>query len=83
MPTEFSARIRSKNIKTLKTQPLDVLVIGGGIVGAGVIRDLALNGGIKAGLIEQGDFANGTSSATSPADSRRVSLYPSTRHRSR
>ena len=65
MPTEFSARTRSKNIKTLKTQPLDVLVIGGGIVGAGVIRDLALNGGIKAGLIEQGDFANGTSSATS------------------
>lgn len=42
-----------------------MLVIGGGIVGAGLIRDLALNGGIKAGLIEQGDFANGTSSATS------------------
>lgn len=65
MPTEFSARTRSKNIGTLKTQPLDVLVIGGGIVGAGVIRDLALNGGIKAALIEQGDFASGTSSATS------------------
>ena len=65
MPIEFSARTRSENIKTLKTQLLDVLVIGGGIVGAGVIRDLALNGGIKAGLIEQGDFASGTSSATS------------------
>ena len=65
MPTEFSARTRANNIKTLKTEPLDVLVIGGGIVGAGLIRDLALNGGIKAGLIEQGDFANGTSSATS------------------
>ena len=65
MPTEFSALTRSKNIKILKTQLLDVLVIGGGIVGAGVIRDLALNGGIKAGLIEQGDFASGTSSATS------------------
>ena len=65
MPKEFSARTRSENIKTLKTQVLDVLVIGGGIVGAGVIRDLALNGGIKAGLIEQGDFASGTSSATS------------------
>ena len=65
MPTEFSARTRSKNIKILKTQQLDVLVIGGGIVGAGAIRDLALNGGIKAGLIEQGDFASGTSSATS------------------
>ena len=65
MPIEFSPQTRSKNIKTLKTQPLDVLIIGGGIVGAGVIRDLALNGGIKAGLIEQGDFASGTSSATS------------------
>ncbi|RKU07598.1 hypothetical protein C6503_24235 [Candidatus Poribacteria bacterium] len=65
MSTEFSARTRANNIKTLSTEPLDVLVIGGGIVGAGLIRDLALNGGIKAGLIEQGDFANGTSSATS------------------
>ena len=65
MSTEFSARTRVSNIKTLKTEPLDVLVIGGGIVGAGLIRDLVLNGGIKAGLIEQGDFANGTSSATS------------------
>ena len=43
MPIEFSARTRSKNIQTLKTEPLDVLVIGGGIVGAGVIRDLARN----------------------------------------
>ena len=65
MPIEFSTQTRSENIKTLKTQVLDVLVIGGGIVGAGVIRDLALNGGVKAGLIEQGDFASGTSSATS------------------
>ena len=65
MSTEFSVRTRANNIKTFKTEPLDVLVIGGGIVGAGLIRDLALNGGIKAGLIEQGDFANGTSSATS------------------
>ena len=63
--TEFSARTRAQNIEIFKTELLDVLVIGGGIVGAGLIRDLALNGGIKAGLIEQGDFANGTSSATS------------------
>ncbi|MXZ00859.1 glycerol-3-phosphate dehydrogenase/oxidase [Candidatus Poribacteria bacterium] len=65
MSTEFSARTRSNNIQTLKTQRFDILIIGGGIVGAGLIRDLALNGGIKVGLIEQGDFANGTSSATS------------------
>ncbi|MDE0467597.1 MAG: glycerol-3-phosphate dehydrogenase/oxidase [Candidatus Poribacteria bacterium] len=65
MPIEFSARTRAQNIQTFKTEPLDVLVIGGGIVGAGLIRDLALNGDINAGLIEQGDFASGTSSATS------------------
>ena len=62
---EFSARTRAQNIDTLKTERLDVLVIGGGIVGAGIIRDVALNGGIRAGLIEQGDFGSGTSSATS------------------
>ena len=65
MPIEFSTRTRASNIEIFKTTPLDVLVIGGGIVGAGLIRDLALNGGISVGLIEQGDFANGTSSATS------------------
>lgn len=65
MPIEFSARTRAQNIETFKTELLDVLVIGGGIVGAGLIRDLTLNGGIKAGLIEQGDFASGTSGATS------------------
>ncbi|RKU12115.1 hypothetical protein C6501_11425 [Candidatus Poribacteria bacterium] len=65
MSVEFSSNTRTQNIKTLKTEPLDVLVIGGGIVGAGLIRDIALNGGIRAGLIEQGDFACGTSGASS------------------
>ncbi|MCZ6678155.1 MAG: glycerol-3-phosphate dehydrogenase/oxidase [Candidatus Poribacteria bacterium] len=65
MSTEFSFRTRTQNIEILKRQPLDVLVIGGGVVGAGLIRDLALNGGLQAGLIEQGDFASGTSNATS------------------
>lgn len=65
MLSEFSYRTRNHNINTLKTEPLDVLVIGGGVVGAGLIRDLMLNGGIKAGLIEKGDFASGTSGASS------------------
>jgi glycerol-3-phosphate dehydrogenase len=43
---------------------LDVLVIGGGIVGAGVARDAAMRG-LKVGLIEQHDFAFGTSSRSS------------------
>jgi glycerol-3-phosphate dehydrogenase len=39
----------------------DVLVIGGGITGAGIARDLALRG-VTVALVEQDDFASGTSS---------------------
>lgn len=39
----------------------EVVVIGGGVTGAGVLRDLALRG-IKAILIEQQDLGHGTSS---------------------
>ncbi|MBI4343362.1 MAG: glycerol-3-phosphate dehydrogenase/oxidase [Candidatus Omnitrophica bacterium] len=48
----------------LVTQRFDVLVIGGGIVGAGIARDAAMRG-LCVALIEQGDFASGTSSKTS------------------
>jgi glycerol-3-phosphate dehydrogenase len=39
----------------------DVLVVGGGITGAGVARDAALRG-LSCALVEKGDFASGTSS---------------------
>jgi len=42
----------------------DILIIGGGINGVGVFRDLAAQG-IPALLVEAGDFASGTSSAPS------------------
>lgn len=45
-------------------EPLDLLVIGGGIVGSGVARDAALRG-LRVGLLEQHDFAEGTSSRSS------------------
>jgi glycerol-3-phosphate dehydrogenase len=45
-------------------QPLDVLVVGGGIVGAGIARDAAMRG-LRVGLVEQYDFAAGTSSRSS------------------
>jgi len=48
----------------LRTQPFDLLVIGGGIVGAGIARDAAMRG-LNVALIEQQDFAGGTSSKTS------------------
>jgi glycerol-3-phosphate dehydrogenase len=43
---------------------LDLLVIGGGITGAGVALD-AVTRGLRVGLIDKGDFAGGTSSASS------------------
>ncbi len=42
----------------------DVLVIGGGIVGAGVARDAAMRG-LRTLLVEMSDFASGTSSRSS------------------
>src|SRR5262245_29936573 len=42
----------------------DVLVVGGGITGAGVALDAVLRG-LRVGLIEKGDFASGTSSVSS------------------
>jgi glycerol-3-phosphate dehydrogenase len=45
-------------------EPLDLLVIGGGITGAGILREAARRG-LTAALIDQGDFASGTSSRSS------------------
>ncbi|MGB7538101.1 MAG: FAD-dependent oxidoreductase, partial [Anaerolineales bacterium] len=44
--------------------PWDVLIIGGGIVGAGILREAA-HEGLRALLVEAGDFASGTSSRSS------------------
>lgn len=52
-------------IESIKKSPeIDVLVIGGGINGAGVFRDLALNG-VKVLLIDRGDFCSGASATSS------------------
>jgi glycerol-3-phosphate dehydrogenase len=55
---------RTKTLRALSESPLDVLIIGGGIVGAGIARDAAMRG-LKTGLVEQHDFAFGTSSRSS------------------
>ena len=62
----FSAFDRQKNLLKLGNSEteLDILVIGGGITGAGVARDAAMRG-MKVGLIEANDFAYGTSSRSS------------------
>ena len=57
----FSATSRKQDIERLKNEELDLLTIGGGITGAGVaIQASAM--GLKNGLIEMQDFAEGTSS---------------------
>ncbi len=55
---------RATQYQRLTERPLDVLVVGGGIVGAGVARDAALRG-LHVGLVEQHDVAFGTSSRSS------------------
>src|SRR4051794_1004783 len=61
---ESRSRSRDEIVTDLWQSPLDVLVIGGGIVGSGVARDAAMRG-LRTGLVEQNDFASGTSSKSS------------------
>lgn len=48
----------------MSAQPLDILVIGGGVTGTGVALDAATRG-LRVGLVEQRDYASGTSSRSS------------------
>ncbi len=52
---------RPSNLSLLKQVTFDVLIIGGGITGAGIALDAASRG-LKTALIEKNDFAYGTSS---------------------
>ena len=60
----FSPETRAANLDALPRCDLDLLVIGGGITGAGVARDAALRG-LSVALIERTDWAAGTSSRSS------------------
>src|SRR5437588_9825279 len=51
-------------VDALREGTWDLLILGGGITGAGVALDAALRG-LRAALIDKGDFASGTSSASS------------------
>ena len=54
-------KTREACLNELSHSHFDVLVIGGGITGAGIALDAASRG-LKTALIEKGDFASGTSS---------------------
>jgi glycerol-3-phosphate dehydrogenase len=60
----FSYRTRTLNLRRLAREHFDLLIIGGGITGAAILRDAAMRG-MKTALIEKGDFAGGTSSKSS------------------
>lgn len=55
---------RSAALTKLTDQELDVVVVGGGVVGAGTALDAATRG-LSVGLVEARDFAAGTSSRSS------------------
>jgi glycerol-3-phosphate dehydrogenase len=61
---------RNASLNRLRAEPLDVLVIGGGINGAGIIRDLALRGRtagfpLRLALVDRAHFSSGTSGRNS------------------
>src|SRR6516162_10763992 len=53
-----------RDLRTLADTKFDLLVLGGGITGAGVALDAVLRG-LRVALIDKGDFATGTSSLSS------------------
>ena len=59
-----SRTTRSSRVARLGSEEFDVLVIGGGITGAGIARDAVLRG-LRTALVERDDFGSGTSSRSS------------------
>ena len=63
MKQDLATSVRTP-LAELVTREYDILVIGGGITGAGILRDAAMRG-LSAVLVERGDFGTGTSSRSS------------------
>jgi glycerol-3-phosphate dehydrogenase len=63
-PVQVPPFDRAEALGRLATEEFDVLVVGGGITGAGVALDAATRG-LRTALVERDDFASGTSSKSS------------------
>ncbi|WP_299618327.1 glycerol kinase GlpK [uncultured Tenacibaculum sp.] len=59
-PIRFSVLDRERQLKKMKSTVFDLIIIGGGVTGAGIALD-ASSRGMKVCLIEKNDFASGTS----------------------
>ncbi len=64
MDGRLSSELRAEAVSEMSATELDVLVVGGGVVGAGTALD-AVTRGLSVGLIEMHDWSSGSSSRTS------------------
>ncbi|MGD0254248.1 MAG: glycerol-3-phosphate dehydrogenase/oxidase [Acidimicrobiales bacterium] len=64
LPLALNPERREADLRRLASEDLDVLVVGGGIVGAGTALD-AVTRGLSVGIVEAQDWASGTSSKSS------------------
>ncbi|MEC3996500.1 glycerol-3-phosphate dehydrogenase/oxidase [Actinacidiphila sp. DG2A-62] len=62
--TTLSPAQRAEDLARMAEQELDILVVGGGVVGAGTALD-AVTRGLSVGIVEARDWASGTSSRSS------------------
>lgn len=64
LDSALNSQQREEDLASLKREEFDLVVIGGGVTGAGIALDGASRG-LKVALIEAGDLASGTSSRSS------------------
>ena len=68
--TALNAAQRERALEEMSSaEGLDVLVVGGGVTGAGIALDAAARG-LRTGIVEMGDWASGTSSWSSGSSLR-------------
>lgn len=63
-PTVLGPERRARDLERMRSESFDLVVVGGGVTGAGVALDAATRG-LRVALVEQRDFAAGTSSRSS------------------
>jgi glycerol-3-phosphate dehydrogenase len=63
-PSKLGPDYRAASLRRMESEKFDVLIVGGGVTGCGAALDAASRG-LKVALVEQRDFAAGTSSRSS------------------